>query len=159
MLSDVLPRIAILERRGAPDVRLASATHDSRLVEQGTLFAAIPGTVVDGHRFIPQALAAGASAVLLRDWPPGDLPDDVAWLRVADPRRALALAASQFHGRPSQDMSVFAITGTNGKTTTVSILAPISAPLRPPIRRPRDRSCSLTSPRCVMTAPRQWRWS
>jgi UDP-N-acetylmuramoyl-L-alanyl-D-glutamate--2,6-diaminopimelate ligase len=125
MLSDVLPRIAVLERRGAPDVRLASATHDSRLVEQGTLFGAIPGTVVDGHRFIPQALASGASAVLLRDWPPGDLPDDVAWLRVADPRRALALAASQLHGRPSQDMSVFAITGTNGKTTTVSILAPI----------------------------------
>jgi UDP-N-acetylmuramoyl-L-alanyl-D-glutamate--2,6-diaminopimelate ligase len=90
-----------------------------------TLFAAIPGTSVDGHRFIGRAVAAGASAVLLRDWP-DELPGEgVAWVQVQDPRRALALAASVLHGRPSRQMQVFAITGTNGKTTTVAILASI----------------------------------
>jgi len=125
MLSEVLPDLPILERRGAADVPLDGATHDSRSVRRRTLFAAIPGTVVDGHRFIPQAVAAGASAVLLRDWPDGDLTDDVAWLRVEDPRRALALAASRLHERPARGMKVFGITGTNGKTTTVAILASI----------------------------------
>jgi len=125
MLSEVLPALPILERRGAAEVRLEAATHDSRRVAPRTLFAAIPGTAVDGHRFIPQAVAAGAAAVLLRDWPDGDLAEDVAWLRVDDPRRALALAASRLHGAPADAMTVFAVTGTNGKTTTVAILASI----------------------------------
>ena len=122
MLSSLEPRLAIRERRGAADARLLNATGDSRAVQAGTLFAAIPGTQVDGHRFIPQALAAGAAAVVLRDWPEGEWPADVPAIQVDDPRRALGQIAAGLRGDPSRDMLVIGITGTNGKTSTVAIV-------------------------------------
>ncbi len=125
MLSELLPSLPVLERRGAVDVEVTRTTQDSRRVTSRTLFAAVPGGSMDGHRFIPKAVAAGASAVLLRDWPEPPLAEGVAWLRVSDPRRALAVAASELHGRPADGMAVFGITGTNGKTTTAAILASI----------------------------------
>jgi UDP-N-acetylmuramoyl-L-alanyl-D-glutamate--2,6-diaminopimelate ligase len=127
MLSAVESRLPVLARRGAGDVELRAATADSRAVREATLFAAIPGGTVDGHRFIGQALERGAAAVLLRDWPEGGgpWPAGVAGLQVADPRRSLALAASALHGDPGLAMKVVGVTGTNGKTTTVAVLASI----------------------------------
>ena len=124
-LSDLAGRLAPVDRRGPADAEVRSVTHDSRQVGAGTLFAAIPGTRVDGHRFIPQAVAGGASVVLLRDWPTEPLPGHVAALQVPDPRRALALAASALAGDPGQAMTTIGLTGTNGKTTTACILASI----------------------------------
>jgi len=123
-LSELTARLRVEDRRGPADVPVRAVTHDSRAVRPGSLFAAIPGTRVDGHRFIPQALAAGASAVLLRDWPDA-WPEDVAGLRVADPRRALALSASALAEDPALSMTTVGLTGTNGKTTTACILGSV----------------------------------
>jgi len=108
------------------DAELNDATADSRQAGPRSLFAAIPGTLFDGHDFIPAALSAGAPAVLLSEWPEGgEWPGDRVGLQVPDPRRALALCAHLLHGQPSSSLRSVGITGTNGKTSTVAILRPI----------------------------------
>lgn len=96
----------------APDPEIAGLTADSRAVRGGFLFAALPGVNMDGAKFIPQAEAAGAAAVLARPGVSAGVPV------VADenPRRRLALMAAAFYGR--QPETVAGITGTNGKTST-----------------------------------------
>jgi len=102
------------------------AYHSSR-VTPGGLFAAVPGFVTDGHRFIGEALERGARALLLQD--PGRLPEgvpeDVAVLQAEDVRAALALASDRFFGHPSGRMKLVGVTGTNGKTTTAFLLESI----------------------------------
>jgi UDP-N-acetylmuramoyl-L-alanyl-D-glutamate--2,6-diaminopimelate ligase len=101
----------------ARDPEIAGLTTDSRQVRKGYLFAALPGSKADGRAFIPQALAAGAAAVLA---PLGTaLPEGSTAALVTDenPRRRLAMLAAAFHGR--QPAVVAAVTGTNGKTSTV----------------------------------------
>jgi UDP-N-acetylmuramoyl-L-alanyl-D-glutamate--2,6-diaminopimelate ligase len=124
MLSEFEGRLGVTERRGPLDAEVRAATADSRAVAPGTLFAAIPGTRLDGHRFVPQAVEAGASAVLLSRWPEA-WPASVVGLRVDDPRRSLAVAASALLHDPSGALRTFGVTGTNGKTSTVAILASI----------------------------------
>jgi UDP-N-acetylmuramoyl-L-alanyl-D-glutamate--2,6-diaminopimelate ligase len=99
-------------------------TADSRAAGPGALFAALPGTKADGTSFVPQAVAAGAAAVLMgRDGPAPEVAVPV--VRVDDPRRALALAAQRFYGR--QPRVVVAVTGTNGKTSVTVFLRQIWA--------------------------------
>ena len=96
----------------ADDPMIRGITADSRKVEPGFLFAALPGAKEDGKAFVPQALARGAAAVLSS----ADLPGLAApVVKVHDPRRVYALAAAAFHGR--QPKTVVAVTGTNGKTS------------------------------------------
>jgi UDP-N-acetylmuramoyl-L-alanyl-D-glutamate--2,6-diaminopimelate ligase len=97
-------------------------TADSRAVGRGTLFAALPGTKNDGAQFIPQAIEAGAAAILIGEQPlAGEV--SVPVIRVADPRQALALAASRYFAR--QPRTVVAVTGTNGKTSVTVFLRQI----------------------------------
>ncbi len=98
-----------------PQIPIYGLTSDSRTVEKGFVFIAIPGTQQDGHDFIDQALKNGAVAVITdsRDMP--ELP--VPRIRVNDPRRAESLIAAEFYDYPSTKMTVVGITGTNGKTT------------------------------------------
>nr|WP_328734047.1 UDP-N-acetylmuramoyl-L-alanyl-D-glutamate--2,6-diaminopimelate ligase [Falsiroseomonas selenitidurans] len=111
----------------APDAALpalAGLTADSREVAPGHLFAALPGSRADGSRFIADAVARGAAAVLAPEgtaWPEGVPARPL--IQAADPRRALALLAAAFHGR--QPATVVAVTGTNGKTSTVDFLRQI----------------------------------
>lgn len=108
------------------DVDIAAMTADSRQVAPGTLFAALPGSNVDGARFIPAALAAGAAAVLVAaDADVADCP--VPLLRAADPRRALALMAARFYVR--QPPTAVAVTGTSGKTSVAEFARQIFAGL------------------------------
>ncbi len=92
---------------------LDDATHDSRQVRPGTLFCAIRGSVADGHDHATDAVEAGASALLVDHWLDLDCPQ----VRVDDVRAATGPAAAVVHGRPSDDLAVVGITGTNGKTT------------------------------------------
>jgi UDP-N-acetylmuramoyl-L-alanyl-D-glutamate--2,6-diaminopimelate ligase len=100
---------------GALDVPCHGVTHDSRQVKPGWVFVALRGLKADGVEFAPQAIAAGAAAVVAERAPAAS---DVPWVVVKDARLALAWLAAEFFGHPSRQMLVVGITGTNGKTTT-----------------------------------------
>jgi UDP-N-acetylmuramoyl-L-alanyl-D-glutamate--2,6-diaminopimelate ligase len=101
------------------DPEITGLTADSRRVEPGHLFVALPGTRDDGRRFIDDAVARGAAAILVDAAAPRpNLPERVALLTTPFPRRALAHLAARFHGR--QPRTIAAVTGTNGKTSTAS---------------------------------------
>ncbi len=100
---------------------MAEIRFDSRLVRPGDMFVALPGTVTDGHRFIPQALEAGAVAVVCETLPEAPA-ERKTWIVVPDAYQALGRMASGYYGHPSQSLHVVGITGTNGKTTIATLL-------------------------------------
>lgn len=91
-------------------------THDSRAAREGTLFVAIKGATVDGHRFVDDVMRRGAAGIISEFDPPENFGG--AWLKVKDARVALAHAAAIMNGDPSHELDLVGITGTNGKTTT-----------------------------------------
>lgn len=103
------------------DAEITALTCDSREVVPGALFAALPGHHTDGRTHIPEALYRGAAAVLCA--PP--LPPGVPGLAVDDPRSALALLAARFYGQSARRLSLIAVTGTKGKTTTAHMVREI----------------------------------
>jgi len=108
-------QVAIVEQRGALDRTVTAVTDDSRAVASGSLFVAVKGERVDGHRFVAQAAQAGAAAIVAQESvEAGSLP----FVKVADSRRALGFIGSRFYGDPSARLSMIGVTGTNGKTTT-----------------------------------------
>jgi UDP-N-acetylmuramoyl-L-alanyl-D-glutamate--2,6-diaminopimelate ligase len=115
--TDILAASAeALKASGPLGVEIAGMTADSRQVAPGFLFAALPGTQVDGRDFVPAAIKAGAAALLLPEGSRISVPSEVAVLTAANPRRALALMAARFAG--AQPKIVVAVTGTSGKTST-----------------------------------------
>ena len=111
-LSDVLDA----ELSGEGSNIVSDVSHDSRQAREGTLFAAIKGSTIDGHRFIDDVMRRGAAGIISEFERPADFSG--AWLRVKDAREALAKAAAVINGNPSHDLDLVGITGTNGKTTT-----------------------------------------
>lgn len=108
--------------RGA-DALVTSVASDSRKVSPGACFVAIPGLVTDGHQYIGPAVAAGAAAVIFQDPSYASrVPESVACAQVADSRRACAAVSAAFWGCPSLDLTMVGVTGTNGKTTTVTLI-------------------------------------
>src|SRR5438128_1523328 len=107
--------------QGSLDREITGLTDDSRRVSPGGLFVAVKGTQSDGHRFLAQAVAAGAGAIVVEK---GQVSAEtlaslgVPVIQVGDSRRALGLLASRFYGEPSRRLKVIGVTGTNGKTTT-----------------------------------------
>ena len=108
--------------RRAP-VEIGDLAYDARTVGPGTLFFCVPGSRADGHDFAPEAVAGGAVALVVER--PLDL--DVPQLVVPDTRRAMAPVADEFFGRPSEELQVAGVTGTNGKTTTAFLMYSILA--------------------------------
>ena len=106
---------------GVLETEVSGVCWDSREVRPGDLFVAMTGFAADGHRFIPQAMAAGAAAVLCQNAP----EDGVPFVRVPDSRRALAVVGGNFFGHPADAMKMTGVTGTNGKTTTTYLLKEI----------------------------------
>jgi UDP-N-acetylmuramoyl-L-alanyl-D-glutamate--2,6-diaminopimelate ligase len=109
------------------DVTIAGITADSRHVQPGWLFAAIPGAKADGTRFVPEAVAKGAAAILVGEGTRIDVPNGVVLLAAAEPRRALSLMAARFY--PAQPETIVAVTGTSGKTSVVDFTRQIFAAL------------------------------
>lgn len=94
---------------------------DSRQVKQGDLFIATRGTVVDGHEFIGTAIAQGATAVVCETLPT-EMPENVSFIQVKNSSEALGIIASNFYQRPSENLTLVGVTGTNGKTTIATLL-------------------------------------
>ncbi|MBT4155243.1 MAG: UDP-N-acetylmuramoyl-L-alanyl-D-glutamate--2,6-diaminopimelate ligase [Candidatus Marinimicrobia bacterium] len=103
-----------------PNVPVSGIKLNSEHVIKGDLFIAISGTKVDGHDFIHDAIESGASAIISNGRDVGELT--VPQIKVANPRRAASIVAAEYYGHPTQNLTVVGITGTNGKTTTASIL-------------------------------------
>ncbi|HEX2216225.1 MAG TPA: UDP-N-acetylmuramoyl-L-alanyl-D-glutamate--2,6-diaminopimelate ligase, partial [Xanthobacteraceae bacterium] len=112
--AEIEPQVATLEATGV--------TADSRTVRAGNIFAALAGSRTDGARFVADAVAAGAAAVMAEQRPE-NLSGKVAFIRVPNARRALALMAARFH--PRQPETIAAVTGTSGKTSVASFLRQI----------------------------------
>ena len=108
------------EIRGDARTAITNITEDSRRVEPGALFVAVPGTADDGHRYIDDALKRGAMAVCVER--PDLAPPGVPAVIASPARRALAIMAGRFFGEPARDLEIIGFTGTFGKTTTSHVL-------------------------------------
>lgn len=115
LLAVLRGQVEILEQRGDVNLPVHAITDDSRAVTAGSLFVAVKGERVDGHRFVEQAIKAGAVAVVAQT---AVASGPVPFVGVADSRKALGLLGSRFHGDPSAHLKMIGVTGTNGKTTT-----------------------------------------
>jgi UDP-N-acetylmuramoyl-L-alanyl-D-glutamate--2,6-diaminopimelate ligase len=125
-LATLLRRLSGASAGGGLDRHVTAIETDSRVVTPGALFVALRGTAVDSHRYVPEAIARGAAAVVVEPSYDGELPDGAAVVRVADTRRALSHLAAAFYGDPSFALDTVGITGTNGKTTTAHMIAAIA---------------------------------
>ena len=131
ILKDIISQCKAVEVSGPSGIAVTAVCSDSRKVIPGAAFIAVRGFAGDGHEFIASAIEKGASAVLyedeeaLREQLEGldpSLREKVAFVRVPDSRYAVAMAADAFYGHPSRFLTLVGITGTNGKTTTVTLL-------------------------------------
>ena len=116
-LNELLDGVALAARH-VQDVECSGICCDTREMTPGCLFVALPGYKTDGHRYIRQALERGAAAVLCQRPPEGEGP----WLVTEDTRAALAIASANWFGHPARELTLLAVTGTNGKTTTATLL-------------------------------------
>ncbi len=120
-LKNILPKSLKFDAIGALDVEVAGLTFDSRTVDHGFCFFAIKGTQVDGHQFISTAVDKGASVIVCEQMPVETSPK-TTYIKVTDASYALGLMASAFYGNPSEKLRLVGVTGTNGKTTTATLL-------------------------------------
>ncbi len=123
-LQELISVLAPISVVGNTDVDITNIQFDSRKVTPGSLFVATVGTAVDGHDFIPQAIAQGACAIIAQD--KGQRTKDeglnATVVTVKDSAEALGLLACQFYGQPSRHLTLVGVTGTNGKTTIATLL-------------------------------------
>jgi len=110
---------------GPADVEITGLSKDSRQVRPGTLFVAYSGVNQDLHQFIPDAIHRGAGAIVAERPPQTTLPPGLPYLLVPNGRRALAALAAAWHGFPSRRLTVIGVTGTDGKTTTTTLIRAI----------------------------------
>lgn len=121
LLKDILFRSRIQNVVGSTNVALETVTMDSRAVKPFSLFVAVSGTQVDGHVFIDKAINSGAIAIVCEKLPE-NLLSTVTYVQVQNSAEALGYIASNYYDNPSEKLEVVAVTGTNGKTTTATLL-------------------------------------
>lgn len=121
LLKDILYKVAIVEIHGINDLEVENITFDSRKVDAGFVYVALRGVLADGHSYITSAIENGASVVVCEDLP-SDMPESVTFVKVKDTHEALGFLAANFYDNPSKQLKLVGVTGTNGKTTTVTLL-------------------------------------
>ncbi len=129
-LRDIAEELPGADLLGRSDTDVAAICHDSRRVIKGALFTAVPGFKSDGHDYLPEALAAGAAAVLVQGdraakWQGLLSQRGIPAIVVRDSRAALARVAAAFHGHPGRRLTVIGVTGTDGKTSLCHLVAHI----------------------------------
>src|SRR5690606_37424746 len=120
-LKDILHGIPVRHVVGNLNVSVTDLCFDSRNVTHHSIFVAVAGTRVDGHHFVDDAITRGASVVLCEQMPE-ITKDEVTYIQVEDTAFALGVSASNFFGNPSSRLKLVGVTGTNGKTTIVTLL-------------------------------------
>lgn len=121
LLQNILRDTQTTSIHGPADVQVHAIHFDSRKVAEGTVFVAMRGVQADGHAFIPKAEAAGAAAIVCEELPE-QLQPGVTYVQVPNSAKALGQMASAFYGHPSRKLKLVGVTGTNGKTTSVTLL-------------------------------------
>jgi len=121
ILSDILSGFEIKKIMGPTEIEVRSICFDSRLVKQKSLFIALKGTITDGHLFIDKVIENGAVAVVCQNLP-SFIDKNVTYIHVNDSAWALGEIASAFFDNPSAKLKLIGVTGTNGKTTTATLL-------------------------------------
>ena len=120
-MKDILYKVALTEVIGTTNIAVSSVQFDSRKVKKDCLFIAIKGLTVDGHDFIDQTIKSGATTIICEELPK-KRHRGTTYLRVKDSGEALGIIAANFYDQPSAKLKLIGITGTNGKTTTATLL-------------------------------------
>jgi UDP-N-acetylmuramoyl-L-alanyl-D-glutamate--2,6-diaminopimelate ligase len=121
-LSETLQGVETVLNSNAGAAEIRQVACDSRKVQPGALFFALYGAKADGNAFVQDALKRGAVAIASEDPPPAKIPVGVVWIQVHEARKALAVCAANFFRHPANALQLVAVTGTNGKTTTTSVV-------------------------------------
>ena len=120
-LIELLKTVKVLNTVGDTGVEITGVNIDSRRIEAGHLFVAIPGTQTDGHKFIPKAIELGAAAILCEHLPEEQV-EGVTYVVVESTESVVGIVATHFFGDPSRKLKLVGVTGTNGKTTIATLL-------------------------------------
>lgn len=121
LLREIIYKTRITETHGSTEIKISGIAFDSRKVGKGYLFVAIKGLQSDGHDFIEQAVKAGAGAIVCEKIP-SEISKDVTYIKVADSSMALGWIVANYFENPSGKLKTIGVTGTNGKTTTATLL-------------------------------------
>ena len=120
-IKDILDKVEVLQIKDGGNLHFNAIQFDSRKVGNQDLFVAISGTQVDGHQYIDQCIKQGATAIVCQEFPLNIHPN-CTYIQVKDSAKALGQMASNYYGNPSSKLHLVGITGTNGKTSTVTML-------------------------------------
>lgn len=121
LLKDILYKTGLEEIKGTTNIAVSAVVFDSRNARKDCLFVATRGTSVDGHLFINKAIEGGANAIVCEEFPDEQF-EHITYVKVKDASYALGIIASNFYDEPSTKLKLVGVTGTNGKTTTVTLL-------------------------------------
>ena len=121
-LQELLYKVSVLKVVGTTNAEVTDVAFDSRKVKKDALFVAVKGVQSDGHTYIKQTVKSGATVIVLEDMPT-DLDDTITYVQVADSNIALGIIAANFYDNPSEKLKLVGVTGTNGKTSIVSMLS------------------------------------
>ncbi|MBL7889045.1 MAG: UDP-N-acetylmuramoyl-L-alanyl-D-glutamate--2,6-diaminopimelate ligase [Bacteroidia bacterium] len=121
LLKDILYKAGIIEVVGSTNIAITALSFDSRKIEKDSLFIAVKGTLSDGHKYIDDTIFKGAIAILCEEIPVNQ-NEKVTYIKVKDTSAALGIIAGNFYDNPSEKIKLVGVTGTNGKTTTVTLL-------------------------------------
>ncbi|MES2800348.1 MAG: UDP-N-acetylmuramoyl-L-alanyl-D-glutamate--2,6-diaminopimelate ligase [Bacteroidota bacterium] len=120
VLKDILYGVKLIDVIGSTSVEISELIFDSRKAAASTVFFAIRGTMADGHNYIPQVVANGCTVIIVEE--KQDVSSDVIQIVTDNCHKALAIMASNFYNEPSRNLKLVGVTGTNGKTTTTTLL-------------------------------------
>lgn len=121
LIKDILYKVSLTATIGNMEVEVNDIVFDSRKVGQGSIFVALKGTQVDGHSFISTAIEKGALGIVCETLPE-EILEGITYVQVTNSSRALGIMASNYFENPSEKIKLVAVTGTNGKTSTVTLL-------------------------------------
>ena len=121
LLKDILYKVGLVDVIGSTNLAITSICFDSRNVEKDSLFVAMRGTQIDGHKFIAQVIENGAIVVVCEEIPE-NMHEKITYVKVKNTDEALGIISSNFYDNPSLRIKLIGITGTNGKTTIATLL-------------------------------------